>query len=189
MESEKNIYQVEIEEVLQKVYDIEANSIDEAISIAEEKYYNQEYILEPESIMETNFREFKDEVIRKRKVGAVELKYESKLRDELYSKLSKEYENYIETLLKKSPKEIIECSEERIIKEEILSIFSPELQNFDVDKLNVLLKEKAPLEKLYQGWIDNNLSLTEIVKESVNKTIDNLSRLQKEKNKVKDVER
>lgn len=188
MENNKKIYQVEIEEVLQKVYDIEATSIDEAITIAEEKYCNEEYILEPESIKETTFREFKDEVVR-RKAGAVELKFESKLRDELYTKLSNEYEKYIETLLTKTPKEIIDCSGERIIKEEILSIFSPELQNFDVEKLNVLLKEKAPLEKLYQGWIDNNLSITEIVEESVNKTIDNLSRLQKEKNKLKDIER
>ena len=40
------IYEIEIEETLQKVVKIEANSIDEAIDIAKEKYSNQEYILD-----------------------------------------------------------------------------------------------------------------------------------------------
>lgn len=58
------IYQIEVEEILQNVYDIEANSLDEAIDIAEEKYHKEEIVLDPETIKETNFREYKDEVIK-----------------------------------------------------------------------------------------------------------------------------
>lgn len=58
------VYHIEVEEILQNVYDIEANSLDEAIEIAEEKYHNQEIVLAPETIKETNFREYKDEVIK-----------------------------------------------------------------------------------------------------------------------------
>ena len=58
------VYQIEVEEILQNVYDIEANSLEEAIEIAEEKYHNEEIVLAPETIKETNFREYKDEVIK-----------------------------------------------------------------------------------------------------------------------------
>ena len=58
-------YQIEIEEILQNVYEIEAKSLEEAISIAEERYSNEEYVLEPECIKETNFREFPNPVKNK----------------------------------------------------------------------------------------------------------------------------
>ena len=37
-------YEIEIEETLQKVVKIKANSLNEAINIAKEKYSNEEYI-------------------------------------------------------------------------------------------------------------------------------------------------
>ena len=39
-------YEIEIEETLQKVVKIKANSLNEAINIAKEKYSNEEYILD-----------------------------------------------------------------------------------------------------------------------------------------------
>ena len=57
------IYEIEIEETLQKVVKIEANSIDESIDIAKEKYSNQEYILDYQDYKDTEFREYKDEVM------------------------------------------------------------------------------------------------------------------------------
>ena len=61
----KKIFKVEIEEVLQDVYEIEAESIEEAIDIAEEKYRNSEFVLDYNSLKETNFREYKTEVRKK----------------------------------------------------------------------------------------------------------------------------
>ena len=55
-------YKIEVEEIMQNVYDIEANSLEEAINIAEEKYRNQKIVLDYNAIKETNFREFKDEI-------------------------------------------------------------------------------------------------------------------------------
>ena len=55
-------YQIEVEEILQGVYDIEANSLEEAIDIAEEMYHKEEIILDYEAYKETNFREYKDEL-------------------------------------------------------------------------------------------------------------------------------
>ena len=55
-------YKIEVEEIMQNVYDIEANSLEEAINIAEEKYHNKKIVLDYNALKETNFREFKDEI-------------------------------------------------------------------------------------------------------------------------------
>ncbi len=55
-------YKIVIEEILQETYEIEANSLEEAIDIAEEKYRSEEIVLDYNALKETNFREFKDEI-------------------------------------------------------------------------------------------------------------------------------
>ena len=50
-------YKIEVEEIMQNVYDIEANSLEEAINIAEEKYRNQKIVLDYNALKETNFGE------------------------------------------------------------------------------------------------------------------------------------
>ena len=54
----KKIYHIEIEEILQNVYEIEAESSQEAMEIAKEKYRNEEYVLQAEDLKETNFTEY-----------------------------------------------------------------------------------------------------------------------------------
>lgn len=61
------VYEIEIEEVLQKVVKVEANSLEEAIDIAREKYSNEEYVLDYQDYKDTEFREYKDEVIKQKK--------------------------------------------------------------------------------------------------------------------------
>ncbi len=61
------VYEIEIEEVLQKVVKIEANSLDEAIDIAKEKYSNEEYILDYEDYKGTEFKEYNDEKQKEKK--------------------------------------------------------------------------------------------------------------------------
>ncbi len=61
------VYQIEIEETLQKVVDIKADSLDEAISIARERYRNEEYILNEDDFKGAEFSEYKDEVIKQKK--------------------------------------------------------------------------------------------------------------------------
>ena len=57
-------FQVEIEEILQHVYEIKAESLEEAIGIAGDRYSEGKYVLYPEDIKETNFREYKDEIVK-----------------------------------------------------------------------------------------------------------------------------
>ena len=61
------VYEIEIEEILQKVVKVEANSLEEAIDIAREKYSNEEYVLDYQDYKDTEFREYKDEVIKQNK--------------------------------------------------------------------------------------------------------------------------
>ena len=61
------VYQIEIEETLQKVVKIKANSLDEAIDIAQNRYSNQEYVLDYEDYKGVEYREYKDEVIKEKK--------------------------------------------------------------------------------------------------------------------------
>ena len=54
-------YAIEIEEILQRICIVEANSLEEAISIIEKRYDNEEIELTYiEDYKETNFREYED---------------------------------------------------------------------------------------------------------------------------------
>ena len=57
-------YKIEIEETSQRVVKVKANSLDEAIDIVQNKYYNQEYVLDSEDYKGVDFREYKDEVVK-----------------------------------------------------------------------------------------------------------------------------
>lgn len=55
------IYEIEIEEVLQKVVKVKADSLDEAIDKVQKRYKNEKYILDYNDFKGVEFREFKDE--------------------------------------------------------------------------------------------------------------------------------
>ena len=65
-------FQIEIEEILQHVYEIEAETLESAIDIAGERYRKEEYILSPEDLKETNISEYEEEKIRDKKQKSIE---------------------------------------------------------------------------------------------------------------------
>lgn len=62
----KQKFNIEIEETLQHVYEIEADSLDEAISIVHDRYRSGEYVLDENDYKGAEFREYKDEVIKQK---------------------------------------------------------------------------------------------------------------------------
>ena len=60
-------YEIEIEETLRKVVKINANSLEEAIDIAREKYSNEEFVLDYQDYKNTVFREYRNEVLKEKK--------------------------------------------------------------------------------------------------------------------------
>lgn len=61
------VYEIEIEEILQKVVKIDADSLEDAMDIAREKYSKEEYVLDYQDYKDTEFREYKDEVLKEKK--------------------------------------------------------------------------------------------------------------------------
>ena len=54
------IYEIEIEEILQRVVKVKANSLDEAIDKVENRYKNEKYVLDDNDFKDVQFREYKD---------------------------------------------------------------------------------------------------------------------------------
>ena len=54
------------------------------------------------------------------------------IREELYSKMEKEYDLFIENLKQLSPEKIIDSAYEKVMKEELVSMFYPEYEKYDI---------------------------------------------------------
>ena len=113
---------------------------------------------------------------------------EEKLRDELYSKLEKEYNNFIKELMKLSKEEILSRAYEKITKYDIMTMFYPTNKEFDVSDIKVLNKVKNPLEELYHRWMDFDVVRDNSLCDNVKDTI-NFFREEQRKIKNKDNER
>ena len=110
------------------------------------------------------------------------------LKEELYDKLEKEYNEFTEDLKTKAPEEIISKSYEKVMKEELKEMFYPEINNYDLSELKILNKTKNPLEELYQGWMEYDGGVHEPLECSVEETLEFLKE-QHEKSKNKSRER
>ena len=115
---------------------------------------------------------------------------EETIRKELYEKLENELALYKKDLESLSAKEIIDKSYETAIKEEVIYLFYPESKEFDLDELKALKNEKNSLDTLYQGWMDCDMNICELVEDSARDTVEDLARDFKEKQaKKKEKER
>ena len=115
---------------------------------------------------------------------------EETIRKELYEKLENELASYKKELESLTVKEIIDKSYETAIKEEVIYLFYPESKEFDLDELKALKNEKNSLDTLYQGWMDCDMNICELVEDSARDTVEDLARDFKEKQvKKKDKER
>lgn len=108
---------------------------------------------------------------------------EEKLREELYEKLSLEYDSFIEEIKKLPPEKIIDKSYEKVMKEELVAMFYPESDQYDISDIKALNRSESPLEELYQGWMDDDSGINQALESSVETTIDFLKKEQKNKNK------
>lgn len=108
---------------------------------------------------------------------------EEKIRQELYDKLSNEYDNFIERIKQLTTVEIIDRSYEKVMKEEFVSMFYPENTEYDISDIKALNKSENPLEELYQGWMDYDGGIHNALEGSVEDTIETLKKEQKNKNK------
>lgn len=95
--------------------------------------------------------------------------------DALYWKMQNEYNAYLNEIKTKSPKEIVEAAYEITYKQDILYIFEDNDCPLSEDEIKALLSKKQPLETLYQGWLDTDVSVMEDLRYSVKETAENFT--------------
>ncbi len=78
------------------------------------------------------------------------------INDRLYTKISGEYDNFIENLKTLPPEQVIEKSYEKVFKEDIL--LTIEGENLSPEKAKALLKLEKPLDSLYHAWLETDAS-------------------------------
>ncbi len=106
---------------------------------------------------------------------------EEKIRQELYDKLENELSSYKSSLTELSSKEIIDKSYETAMKEELICFFYPNSEQFDFEEIKALKQEENSLNSLYQGWMDCDLNICQLLEDSVRDTLEELVEEQKEK--------
>lgn len=72
------------------------------------------------------------------------------LNSSLYNKLNSELQSFIHKLQNSTPEAVIEQAYELVIKEDIVMSF--ECEGIDSAKCRALLREKKPLQKLFEKW-------------------------------------
>ena len=100
---------------------------------------------------------------------------EEKIREELYSKLESEFDSYKKELETLTSKEIIDKSYETTMKEELMCLFYPESQRYDLDEIKALKNEKNSLETLYQGWMDSDLNINQLLEDNTDEIVAELA--------------
>lgn len=103
-----------------------------------------------------------------------------KMKQELYSKMEKEYEEFVEYLKEQKPQIILERAYEKVFKEEIKDMFYPEYDKFKEEDICALNKIENPLDKLYDGWMDCDINLNELYEDNIKDTLEDLILEQKE---------
>lgn len=87
----------------------------------------------------------------------------------LYEKLENEYNIFISHMKLHSPERVVDYAYEITFKKEFLAHF--EFSELSQDTAKVLYELKYPLNELYNQWLSNDLSLTDLIEATVETTI------------------
>jgi hypothetical protein len=92
--------------------------------------------------------------------------------ENLYQKLSAEYNNFAADLLDKAPGEILDAAYEKVIKADIV-------YNFEGNELSdketlALLALEYPLDEMYRDWMDSDSSYMDTLRGSIDGTVERL---------------
>lgn len=93
-----------------------------------------------------------------------------KLKEKLFEKIEKEFEDFKQELKQKTPDEIIENAYKITTMDGIIGELKE--RSFDKDELKALLKEKDLLSEFYEDWRNADGKLCESVQYPMEDTID-----------------
>ena len=117
-----------------------------------------------------------------------ETNYESEVTDTmvdynelLYEKVQAEYDAFIEELKQMTPEQVIDRAYEKVTKENMVTIIREE--NLTPAEAKALNREKYPLDRMYQEWLDTDVSEMQMLKDSIDDTAKKAVKEMKEKQK------
>ncbi|GHU54070.1 hypothetical protein AGMMS49975_13890 [Clostridia bacterium] len=85
--------------------------------------------------------------------------------NQIYEKLSKEFNVFLDNLKSKTPNEIIGCAYESVFKSEILACF--EDSSLNEKEASALLMIDAPLNEIYQDWLGAGVSYMDDLRDCI----------------------
>lgn len=96
--------------------------------------------------------------------------------DALYYKMQSEYNELIEDIKTKSPTRIVEAAYEITYKQDILFLFEEEnCTVISEEQAKILLAERNPLDVLYEGWMDTDVSVMDDLRDCVKTTCEKIA--------------
>ena len=99
----------------------------------------------------------------------------------LYEKVQAEYDAFIEELKRMTPEQVIEKAYEKVTKESMVTIIQEE--TLTPAEAKALCREKYPLDRMYQEWLDTDVSEMQMLKDSIDDTAKQAVKEMKEKQK------
>lgn len=99
----------------------------------------------------------------------------------LYEKVQAEYDAFIEELKRMTPEQVIDRAYEKVTKENMVTIIREE--NLTPAEAKALNREKYPLDRLYQEWLDTDVSEMQMLKDSIDDTAKKAVKEMKDKQK------
>ena len=111
------------------------------------------------------------------------------LKEKLYDKLSKEYEEYLKDLKTKDIDYIIEKSYQTTMKESILKLFYPSLYDGEEKEIKALLDENHLLNCFYDKWLKVDCDISDMLIEFIWRNIEEIKEDYEKDSKIKDTER
>ena len=109
-----------------------------------------------------------------------------KIREELYNKMSNDFNNYIDNLKNSSIDNILDNAYEKTMRENILEEFTPEFKHYDIEKVKALNTYENPLDKLYKEWFKSDVGIHTLFEDSIYDTLTDIVKEQKEKKKSRE---
>lgn len=99
----------------------------------------------------------------------------------LYEKVQAEYDAFIEELKRMTPEQVIDKAYQKVVKENmVMAIQDMELTPSEA---KALCREKYPLDRMYQEWLDTDVSGMQMLKDSIDDTAKQAVKEMKEKHR------
>ena len=97
----------------------------------------------------------------------------------LYEKVQAEYDAFIEELKQMTPEQVIDRAYEKVTKEKMVMVIQE--NNLEPYEAKALCREKYPLDRMYQEWLDTDVSYMDLLKDSIDDTAKKAVKATKEK--------